>query len=161
MGCFDDFINGIINNVEFAYFRGMKQCVFLVFCVIFSQSLVAQATKKLPKKMVGTYLGNQPAYLVSQHNQSIPVDSAALSIEVARNTVSICYKTPMFCPVLNGSVTAVKKIGKGRNQTWNVQVRSVNSLILEELIFNPKTKELIRTGIFPQPNTRLKKSRKK
>ncbi|MCF8269332.1 MAG: hypothetical protein K9I25_05120 [Crocinitomicaceae bacterium] len=139
----------------------MKWCFFWVFCVIFSHSLVAQAAKKLPKKLCGTFLGTQPAYMVSQHNQSIPIDPAALSIEVSRNAVSICYKNPGFCPVLNGSITAVKKMGKGRNQTWNVRVRSVNSLILEELIFNPKTKVLIRTGVFPQPNTLLKKSRKK
>jgi hypothetical protein len=139
----------------------MNRYVFLVLCLIFSQSLVAQATKKLPKKICGTYLGKQPAYQVLQHNQSIHVDSATLSIEVSRNAVSICYKNPTFCPVLNGSITSVQKMRKGRNQTWNVQVTPVNSLILEELIFNPKTKELIRTGIFPQPNTRLKKSRKK
>ena len=139
----------------------MNRYVFLVLCLIFSQSLVAQATKKLPKKMCGTYLGKQPAYQVLQHNQSIHVDSATLSIEVSRNAVSICYKNPRFCHVLNGSITSVQKMGKGRNQTWNVQVTPVNSLILEELMFNPKTKELIRTGIFPQPNTLLKKSRKK
>ena len=139
----------------------MNRYVFLVLCLIFSQSLVAQATKKLPKKICGTYLGKQPAYQVLQHNQSIHVDSATLSIEVSRNAVSICYKNPRFCPVLNGTITSVQKMGKGRNQTWNVQVTPVNSLILEELIFNPKTKELIRTGIFPQPNTLLKKLRKK
>jgi hypothetical protein len=139
----------------------MNRYVFLVLCLIFSQSLVAQATKKLPKKICGTYLGKQPAYQVLQHNQSIHVDSATLSIEVSRNAVSICYENPRFCPVLNGSITSVQKMRKGRNQTWNVQVTPVNSLILEELIFNPKTKELIRTGIFPQPNTLLKKSRKK
>lgn len=143
------------------YFRGMKRLLFLVFYFILYQSIVAQPTTKVPKKMCGTYLGKQPAYLVLQHNQSIQIDSVQMEIEVSKNEISICYKIPEFCPVLNGSITAVKKMGKGRNKTWNVQVRSVNSLILEELIFNPKTKALIRTGVFPQPNTLLKKSRKK
>jgi len=143
------------------YFRAMKRLVFLVFYFVLSQSIVAQSTTMVPKKMCGTYLGIQPAYLVLQHNQSIQIDSVKMEIEVSRNEISICYKIPEFCPVLNGRIAVINKLGKGRRKTWTVQVTSTNSMIFEELVFNQKRKVLTRKGVFPQPDTQLIKSRKK
>ena len=58
-------------------------------------------------------------------------------------------------------VKTIRKEGKGKTKRWKIQVLSPNSLFTEDLVFNTKNKELTRIGVFPQPNTVLKKSRKK
>jgi hypothetical protein len=58
-------------------------------------------------------------------------------------------------------VKTIRKEGKGKAKRWEIQVLSPNSLFTEELVFYNKSKELTRFGVFPQPNTVLKKSRKK
>lgn len=121
----------------------------------------AQPTVKIPKKLCGIYTGSQPAYAIEHLGHVSSVLSADMTIEVSRTSISVCYQSPTHCPVVDGKVKTVRKEGKGMAKRWEIQVISPNSLFTEVLVFNSKTKELSRLGVFPQPNTVLKKSRKK
>jgi hypothetical protein len=139
----------------------MKYGPFIALLSLFFLVANAQPTVKIPKKLCGLYTGSQPAYTIQTSGQVSSVLPAAMTIEVSRTSIRICYQSPTHCPVVDGKVKTIRKEGKGKAKRWEIQVLSPNSLFTEELVFYNKSKELTRFGVFPQPNTVLKKSRKK
>ena len=139
----------------------MKYGPFIALLSLFFLVANAQPTVKIPKKLCGVYIGSQPAYAIETSGQVSSVLPAAMIIELTRTSISVCYQSPKRCPVVGGMVKTIRKEGKGKTKRWKIQVLSPNSLFTEDLVFNTKNKELTRIGVYPQPNTVLKKSRKK
>ena len=139
----------------------MKYGPFIALLSLLYLTVNAQPTVKIPKKLCGMYTGSQPAYAIESSDQVSSVLPAPMIIELTRTSVSVCYQSPKLCPVVDGEVKTIRKEGKGKSKRWKIQVFSPNSLFTEDLVFYTKNKELTRIGVFPQPNTVLKKSRKK
>ena len=139
----------------------MKYGPFIALLSLLYLTVNAQPTVKIPKKLCGVYTGSQPAYAIETSGQVSSVLPASMIIELTRTSISVCYQSPKLCPVVDGKVKTIRKEGKGKAKRWKIQVFSPNSLFTEDLVFNTKNKELTRIGVFPQPNTVLKKSRKK
>jgi hypothetical protein len=139
----------------------MKYGPFIALLSLLCLAVNAQPTVKIPKKLCGVYTGSQPAYAIETSGQVSSVLPASMIIELTRTSISVCYQSPKLCPVVGGMVKTIRKEGKGKTKRWKIQVISPNSLFTEDLVFNTKNKELTRIGVFPQPNTVLKKSRKK
>ena len=139
----------------------MKYGPFIALLSLLFLAAKAQSTAKIPKKLCGMYTGSQPAYAIETSGQVSSVLPASMIIVLTRTSVSVCYQSSKLCPVVDGEVKTIRKEGKGKSKRWKIQVFSPNSLFTEDLVFYTKNKELTRIGVFPQPNTVLKKSRKK
>lgn len=156
-----DFINLILNIADFVYFRHMFKALLVVLMALPFVKGYAQKATQIPRKIRGVYEGKQAAYYITQHNQNIEVAATDLVITLNAQGVSICYQNPQYCPVNNGRVNEVKKMGKGKNKSWLLVVSYPNSVLPESIEVFASNKQLIRKGVFPQPNTTLKRLRKK
>lgn len=124
-------------------------------------AVYAQPGLKIPKKLCGIYTGSQPAYVIKSNGYSSQVMPAEMRVEITRTSISVCYESPQRCTVKEGALNMIKREGKGASKRWIIQVLVPNSLFTEDFEFNSKNKELTRQGVYPQPNTKLRKSRKK
>ena len=156
-----DFINLILNIADFVYFRHMYKTLLVGLMTLLFLKGYAQKATHVPRKIRGVYEGKQAAYYITQHNQNIEVAAADMTITLNANGVSVCYQSPLYCPVNNGHINEVKKKGKGKNKSWQLVVSYPNSVLPESIEVFASNKQLIRKGVFPQPNTTLKRLRKK
>lgn len=156
-----DFINLILNITDFVYFRHMLKTQLVVLMAVLFVHGFAQKAPKLPRKIRGVYEGQQEAYKITQHNQNIDVSATQMIITLNKEEVTICYQNPNYCPVINGRIKEITKMGKGKNKTWQISVNNPNSALPESIEVNGSKKQMMRKGVFPQPDTILKRSRKK
>ena len=115
----------------------------------------------MPKKMRGVYLGIQASYQYTMVGSNIEFPPVAIKIILAKHSVSLCYLEPEFCPIREEKIvklTREKNHGVRYLQVW---VREKGAIVNDEWIINCKMKTIIRKGVFPQPTTVLKRSRKK
>ena len=139
----------------------MKIWLFTLLFALASPWLYAQRGNKLPKKTRGVYLGVQPSYTCTIGGSPLTFPAVALEIIIAKYTVTLCYKDPLYCPIQEEKVEkweTVKTMGDICYQLW---VKEKGAMLSDEWTLNSKRKTLIRKGIFPQPTTELTRLRKK
>ncbi len=131
---------------------------FVVLLAIFSWG---QKPVKLPKKLCGMYEGMQASYVFTHHGETITMDSISVAFDLRKTTGDLCYVNPNHCMVKEGSYQSCLKQKEGKSTKWVVVFSSTAGSLPEELWMYPKTRKLIRLGVFPQPNVTANKLREK
>ena len=126
----------------------MKIWVLIYF---FSSALLCNA--QIKKKDQGTYKGFIPGYKINTSQELIAVDSCTIQIKIEKNTCHIKLDNIEY----EGTYKLIRK----DQRTYVLKVKTDYSDIEEQLILFGKEKKLKRKGIFPQPNSELKKLKKR
>jgi len=135
---------------------------WIFFCVLLlSFTICSQSTLKIPRKFRGEFLGTQAPYKVDFSSNYVEFDSVQVAITFEKERVTICYVGVDYCPVASGPIYALKKENSGKNTRWLLTVEIPGSMVKEELWLVKKNRHVIRTGVYPQPEVNLFKSRKK
>ena len=138
----------------------MNKWVFFLVLVL-SSTFVAQSSLKIPRKFRGEFLGIQAPYAVDFSYNFVEFDSVQVRIKLEKDRVTICYLGVDYCPVLAGPIYALKKEKAGKNIKYLVTLEIPGSMVKEELWLVKKNLHVIRKGVYPQPEVKLTKSRKK
>ncbi len=138
----------------------MNKWVFFLLLIL-SSTLVGQSGLKIPRKFRGEFLGTQAPYTVDFRTNFVQFDSVQVSIKLEKERVTICYLGADYCPVSAGPIYALKKENSGKNTQWLLTVEIPGSMVKEELWLVKKNLHVIRKGVYPQPEVKLIKSRKK
>jgi hypothetical protein len=119
----------------------------LVICFILLMGTAFSQTLK--KKFLGTYSGTVPAYKIDIGSGVVDVAAAELTIALTADGVT---------------QTLGKSVRKG---TWRIDetektyyvilLRLEGQIAEERIVLQKKSKEMVREGIFPQPDALLRK----
>jgi hypothetical protein len=129
----------------------MMRCFF--FLVLFVCCVNAHAQKPIKKKILGTYQGKIEAYKINTGAQFIDVAETPISVDLR--------KTDLIFQIGRNTMKT--------DYTWKKQDKNIYLIRFirdvdqtpEVLILNKKTKEILREGVSPQPNSKLLKVKKK
>lgn len=115
---------------------------FLVLsCAAFGQSL--------KKKFLGTYSGTVPGYKIDIGSGVVDVAAAGLTIVLTAEGVT---------QTLGKSVrTGTWRIDEAEKTYYVILLRLEGQIAEERIVLQKKSKEMVREGIFPQPDATLKK----
>jgi len=138
---------------------GMKYGAFILLIHLTAISW-AQNPVKLPRKLCGNFTGIQPSYAFTHHGEAFTMDSIAVSVVLRKTEGTVCYVNPSHCMVTKGAYQSVLKVKDDKTTKWVIVMWEQAGAIPEELWVFPKSKTMVRTGVFPQPNVKLKKLRK-
>lgn len=124
----------------------MIRILLIIFLFLFSG---LNAQKPFKKKFLGKYEGEIGAYTINTGSQFIEVSSVYISVTIRKKDLEFTIgRNKMVVPYL------WKK--KDKRQLVIEFTRSADNTP-ETLILNKKSKEILREGIFPQPQVILKK----
>lgn len=124
-----------------------KGLLLLLFSISFTQ-LNAQALKR---KYRGIYIGQIPTYEVKMGTSTYVVNASELKAYVDRDSIIIEIGSYRYAAPYN--------LEQSKETLTLTSIRE-NSGILEQLILDPKTKTMIRKGLYPQPDAILTRSGK-
>jgi hypothetical protein len=120
----------------------------------------AQKAFKIPRKLRGIYTGVQPAYAFRSDGKDLRISEISVDISINKHSVNLCFADEKYCPIEKSLDFTLERQAQQSKKRIKMLVRQPSSFLMEEWTFDLKKKELVRTGIFPQPDTRLTKSRK-
>ena len=126
----------------------MKTWVLICF---FSSALLCNAQVK--KRDQGVYRGLIPGYKINTSQELIAVESCTIQIKIEKNTCHIKLDDLEY--------EGTYKLIKNDKRTYVLKAKTDYSDVDEQFILFGKDKKLKRKGIFPQPNSELKKLKKK
>ena len=128
----------------------MIRIVSTLILILFTQLTLAQS-KPLKRKYRGTYEGEIPAYnaIIGTNEVSVKSQNIKLSID----------KDSLFLVIGQYNYANTYEL---QNKTNNIELHfeREGSGIEEVLILDTQTKNLIRKGLFPQPDAVLKRKKK-
>jgi len=131
-------------------FVGMIRIVSALVVILFTQVVFAQS-KPLKRKYRGTYTGEIPAYNVVLGSKEVAVKSQAIELTILKD--SVLLKIGKY----NYADTYI--VQKNLNH-FELNCERENSGINELLILDPKSKTVLRKGLFPQPDAVLVQKKK-
>lgn len=123
--------------------------LFLSFFLGISSSYMAQ----VKKRDQGVYKGLIPAYAINTGQDLIQVDSCVIQIKLE--------KMRLMIRIDNKEYEGTYKVDKKTKRIYVIYAETEYSDIKEEIILFGKDKIMTRKGLFPQPDTSLKKLTKK
>ena len=128
----------------------MTKVLILIFLV--STSFVS-AQKPLKKKFLGEYEGEISAYKINTGSQFIDVLATPVYLTIE--------KTELVFKVGRNEMTLPYTWTKKDKKTLEIVFTRSTDETKEILKLTKKTREIMREGLYPQPNCILKKVRKK
>ncbi len=126
----------------------MKIVILSLFLFITYSSLC-----QVKKRDQGVYKGLIPGYALNTGQDLIQVDSCTLQIRLEKNQIMIKIDDKLY----EGTYQVHQKI----KRTYVLHAETPYSDIKEEIILVGKDKSMSRKGLFPQPDAKLKKLKKK
>jgi len=123
--------------------------VILSFFLLVAYSTLSQ----VKKRDQGVYSGVIPGYAINTGQDLIQVDSCTLKIRLEKNQIMIKIDDKVYI----GIYEVYQKI----KRTYVLYAETDYSDIKEEIILVGKNKSMSRKGLFPQPDAKLKKLKKK
>jgi hypothetical protein len=127
----------------------MTKSLFFLFIIF---STLTNAQRPLKKKYLGKYEGEIAAYKINTGSEFLEVTSTTISL--------IIQKKELVFTIGRNEMTVPYNWIKKDKKTIQIEFsRSIDDT-KEVLILNKKTKEIVRRGVYPQPNCVLKKIRK-
>lgn len=126
----------------------LKHFGLVSFFVVFSAC--CSYGQSVKKKLLGTYSGTIPSYMIESGEQLINVGASSISIVfLSENKVE-------------ETIGATKTEGTYRitsddKATYTIQVNYPNQIVYEELVLSKKDRTILRKGFYPQPETKLTK----
>ena len=124
-----------------------KGLLLLLFSISFTQ-LNAQALKR---KYRGIYTGQIPTYEVKMGTSTYVVNATELKAYVDRDSIFLEIGTSRYA---SGYVI------ENKEKQFILTSPRAHSGIPEQFILDPKTKTMIRKGLYPQPDATLTRSGK-
>ena len=124
-----------------------KGLLLLLFSISFTQ-LNAQALKR---KYRGIYVGQIGAYEVKMGTSTYIVNASEMKAFVDRDSIILEIGSYRYAAPYNLEQS---------KETLTLTSNRENSGIIEQLTLDPKTKTLIRKGLYPQPDATLTRSGK-
>jgi hypothetical protein len=132
------------------YFSPMK-CYKGLLLLLFSISFAQLNAQSLKRKYRGTYTGQIPAYEVKMGTSTYGVGASSLIAFVDRDSVFLLIGSYRYA--------APYKLEKSKETLTLTSIRE-NSGIVEQFLLDPKTKTIVRKGLYPQPDAILTRSGK-
>lgn len=120
---------------------------FLILCLLLLSFPVFG--QHLKRKFLGTYSGTIPAYKMHAGNSVIDVASAQISIELTDGQV--------IQQIGQSSRKGTWEITKTEKCCYYITLRLEGQLAEEQLVLTKKTRDILRRGLYPQPDARLEK----
>jgi hypothetical protein len=124
-----------------------KGILLLLFSISFTQ-LNAQALKR---KYRGIYVGQIGAYEVKMGTSTYVVDASEMKAYVDRDSIILEIGSYRYAAPYNLEQS---------KETLTLTAIRENSGIIEQLTLDPKTKTIIRKGLYPQPDAVLTRTGK-
>ena len=121
----------------------LSSLILLVF--IISMSVFGQS-KPIKRKYRGIYTGQIPTYEVKMGTSTYVVNASEIKAYVDRDSIILEIGSYRYAASYN--LETVK-------ETLILTSIRENSGIPEQLILDPKTKEMVRKGLYPQPDAAL------
>lgn len=119
--------------------------ILLVFILICSFGLTAQ----IKKKDLGRYTGTIESYKINSGQELLTVQSCPISITLNKENVVLKIGSQEY-----KTAYAIKKFER---RSYIITVGTPYSDLEESFSLNGKNKEMLRKGLFPQPDCILKK----
>lgn len=128
----------------------MIRIVSTLILILFTQLTLAQS-KPLKRKYRGTYEGEIPAYNAIIGTNEVSVKSQNIKLSIVKDS--------LFLVIGQYNYANTYEL---QNKTNNIELHfeREGSGIQEVLILDAQTKNLIRKGLFPQPDAVLKRKKK-
>lgn len=124
-----------------------KGLLLLLFSISFTQ-LNAQSLKR---KYRGIYVGQIDAYEVKMGTTTYNVNASDIKVLIDRDSIILEIGAYRYAAPYNLETA---------NATLTLTSNRENSGIAEQLILDPKTKKIVRKGLYPQPDATLTRSGK-
>lgn len=122
--------------------------ILLVFTI--SMSVFGQS-KPIKRKYRGIYTGQIPTYEVKMGTSTYVVNASEMKAYVDRDSIILEIGSYRYAAPYN--------LERSKETLTLTSIRE-NSGIVEQLTLDPKTKTLIRKGLYPQPDATLTRSGK-
>ena len=122
--------------------------ILLVFTI--SMSVFGQS-KPIKRKYRGIYTGQIPTYEVKMGTSTYVVNASEMKAFVYRDSIILEIGSYRYAAPYNLEQS---------KETLTLTSNRENSGIIEQLTLDPKTKTLIRKGLYPQPDATLTRSGK-
>ena len=120
--------------------------VLLGFILICSFGLTAQ----IKKKDLGNYTGTIESYKINSGQELLTVEACPISITLNKENLLLKIGLKEY--------TAAYRIKKLERRSYIITVSIPYSDLEESFSLNGKNKEILRKGLFPQPDCTLKKA---
>jgi hypothetical protein len=135
------------NSNYFSPMKCSKGLLLLLFFISFTQ-LNAQALKR---KYRGIYTGQIPTYEVKMGSNTYVVNASEIKAYLDRDSIFLEIGTYRYASGYSL---------ENKEKQFMLSAQRNQSGIPEQLIFDPKTKTMIRKGLYPQPDATLTRSGK-
>jgi hypothetical protein len=135
------------NSNYFSPMKCSKGLLLLLFSISFTQ-LNAQALKR---KYRGIYTGQIPTYEVKMGSNTYVVNASEIKAYLDRDSIFLEIGTYRYASGYSL---------ENKEKQFMLSAQRNQSGIPEQLIFDPKTKTMIRKGLYPQPDATLTRSGK-
>jgi hypothetical protein len=128
------------------YFSPMLRFFSLIFVVFATTLSVVAQSKPIKRKYRGVYEGQIPTYEVRMGQEVYTVKASNLRIFLDRD--SIFFEIGTYRYASGYSI-------ENNEKQFSLSATRDQSGIPEQLIIDPKTKTMIRKGLYPQPDATL------
>jgi len=133
------------------YFSPMLRFIALIILVFAITTASFGQTQSVKRKYRGVYEGTIPTYEVRMGQDIIAVKATNMHVYLDRDSVYFEIGTYRYNSTFQLEKTSASLLINSDRE---------NSGIPEQLILDPKTKTMIRKGLYPQPDATLTRSGK-
>jgi hypothetical protein len=133
------------------YFSPMLRLVCLIVLVFATTISVVGQSKPIKRKYRGVYEGQIPAYEVRMGQDVFTVKPTTLRILLDRDSIFLEIGTYRYASGYSL---------ENKEKQFMLSAQRDQSGIPEQLILDPKTKTMVRKGLYPQPDATLMRSGK-
>lgn len=102
---------------------------------------------QIKKKDLGTYKGTIPSYKINNGSQLLEVASCSITVSLDKDSLKLVIGSKTY-----SGAYEVKKI---KRRAYNIHLTTPHSQIEEVFRLDGKEREMLRKGIFPQPDCEL------
>ncbi len=121
--------------------------------IFIALSVSVQLQAQIKKRDLGYFIGYIPSYTVNTGQDLLAVDSCELKIWLDKESITLKIDDSEY----TGRYTVKEK----RKRTYLIHAKLEYSDIEETIRIDGKKKSMWRKGLFPQPDTALRKLKKK
>ena len=127
------------------------KCYKGLLLLLFSISFAQLNAQQLKRKYRGIYDGQIPAYEVKMGTSTYPVGTSKIKVFLGQDSINIEIGTYHY----EAAYTLEKT-----KENLIITVNRDQSGLAEQLRLDPKTKIMVRKGLYPQPDARLTRTGK-
>ena len=102
---------------------------------------------QIKKKDLGTYQGTIPSYKINNGSQLLEVASCNITVSLDKDSLKLVIGSKTC-----SGAYVVKKI---KRRTYNIHLTTPHSQLEEVFRLEGKEREILRKGLFPQPDCEL------